>query len=96
MKYLKAFPDYDDTLPTLAGFVDDSYKNDTCPSLYNEALNLKLWIDWKDETKREFPHCERYALADDSITGCGNILFTTDSLSEIEDYLKDINHENRN
>jgi hypothetical protein len=55
------FPDYDDTLPTIDGFVDASYGNDTCPSIHNEALGLTIHCDYKDEAKRENEGCTRYA-----------------------------------
>jgi hypothetical protein len=51
--YLKEFPDYDAPLPTFEGFVDDSWHNDTCPSLVNFDLNLKLYCDYAAEDKRE-------------------------------------------
>lgn len=59
--YLREFPDYDAELPTLEGFVDDSWHNDTCPSLVNPALGLKLWCEYVNEDKRECGGA-RYAL----------------------------------
>jgi hypothetical protein len=59
--YLKEFPDYDAPLPTLEGFSDDSWHNDTCPSLVNPALGLKLWCEYINEDKRECGGA-RYAL----------------------------------
>jgi len=51
--YSKYFPDYDDTLPCIDGFIDASYGNDTCPSLFNEQIGLFVHCDYADETKRE-------------------------------------------
>ncbi|MBY3432813.1 hypothetical protein HFN89_01315 [Rhizobium laguerreae] len=42
------FPNFDATLPEIDGFVDDSWKDDICPSLLNEDLNLKLMVDYID------------------------------------------------
>jgi hypothetical protein len=50
--YLKEFPDYDAELPTLDGFVDDSWHNDTCPSLFNATYNLKLWCEYENPELR--------------------------------------------
>lgn len=80
--YLKEFPDYDAPLPTLEGFSDDSWHNDTCPSLVNPALGLKLWCEYVNEDKRESEGA-RYALHrhDDS----DNLLILeSDSLDDIK------------
>ena len=49
------FPDYPaGDLPTLpAGFVDQSWHNDACPSFVNEALKVQLYIDYLDPAMRE-------------------------------------------
>lgn len=46
------FPDYDAQLPTIDGFADSSYGNDTCPSIHNETLGLTIHCDYADEAKR--------------------------------------------
>ena len=51
--YLREFPDYDAELPTLNGFVDNSWHNNTCPSLINDKFGLILWCEYADENKRE-------------------------------------------
>jgi hypothetical protein len=76
---VKYFPDYDDTLPKIAGFVDSSYGNDTCPSIYSESLGLLIYCDYKDETKRE--SCGlRYGV---TLEDNGDNLLATDSLAEV-------------
>jgi len=65
----KLFSNYDGELPELAGFVDDSWQNDVCPSMLNEARNLKLWVDYVDADRREvggarYTLCEYNANAD--------------------------------
>lgn len=82
----KLFSNYDGELPALDGFVDDSWHNDACPSMINETRGLKLWVDYVDPNLRECSGAgKRYTLciAEDSIE-----LLATDSLSEIEEYLK--------
>lgn len=48
-----AFPDFDDTLPEIEGFEDNSYKNDTCPNLLDKERQLKLYIDYRDPANSE-------------------------------------------
>ena len=56
MSYKYEFPDYDDELPVIDGFKDESWHNDVCPSMekriYNDAY-LKLWCDYKNPEMRE-------------------------------------------
>lgn len=56
MSYLTQFPDFPESdMPKLpAGFVDHSWKNEACPCFMNSALGLAVFIDYADETKREF------------------------------------------
>lgn len=76
--YLKEFPDYDDELPTLTGFVDDSWHNDTCPSLFNATYNLKLWCEYADENKRE----------------CGGARYVLHYLDDDDNYLTFLESDN--
>ena len=82
------FSNYDGELPTLAGFVDDSWQNDVCPSLLNESRNLKLWVDYVDPDRREvggarYTLCEYNANSDQYAP-----LIATEFLADIEEYLK--------
>jgi hypothetical protein len=84
----KLFSNYDGELPTLAGFVDDSWQNDVCPSLLNESRNLKLWVDYVDSDRREvggarYTLCEYNANSDQYAP-----LIATESLADIKEYLK--------
>ena len=84
----KLFSNYDGELPTLAGFVDDSWQNDVCPSLLNESRNLKLWVDYVDADRREvggarYTLCEYNANSDQYAP-----LIATEFLADIEEYLK--------
>ena len=79
------FPDYDDVLPTIDGFADSSYGNDTCPSLYSEALQLTIHCDYKDEAKREIEGCTRYGVSDAD----GESLLETDDLAEVLAFVAD-------
>lgn len=48
------FPNYDDAIPDIAGFKDESHKPDGCPSLASSRLDMKLYLDFKDPTKSLF------------------------------------------
>lgn len=84
----KIFKDYDGELPTLAGFVDDSWRNDVCPSLLNEARNLKLWVDYVNPDRRECMGA-RYTLCEyNENQEWPKEFITTESLDEIKEFLK--------
>ena len=82
------FKDYDGKLPTLKGFVDDSWGNDVCPSLYNPERKMKLWVDYVNPAKRECGGL-RYTLCiyselNDELTP----ILSSELLTHIEDFLK--------
>ena len=62
MTYKTEFPDFDYELPVIPGFVDQSWHNDVCPSLVNEELDVILWCDYADASKREMPDLKRFHL----------------------------------
>lgn len=49
------FPEFDDELPEIDGFVDRSWANESCPCLLNEELHLQLFVDFVDPELSEFP-----------------------------------------
>jgi hypothetical protein len=84
----KIFNDYDGELPKLEGFVDVSWKNDACPSMLNEEREYKLWIDYVDPNKRECGGMRYTLCAYDESEDQYLYLFSSESLSTIEDFLK--------
>ena len=84
----KLFSNYDGELPTLDGFVDDSYKNDACPSMFNAKRGLKLWVDYVDPERRECGGARYTLCAHDAQTDWNTQLLATNSLFELEEYLK--------
>lgn len=53
------FPGYPtDTLPSLDGFEDCSWHNDTCPSWRRD--NHIVWVDWPNDQDRDVPGGERF------------------------------------
>ena len=79
------FPDYDDELPAIDGFVDSSYGNDTCPSIHSETLGLTIHCDYKDEAKREVGGLTRYSISDAG----GDPLLDSDDLAEVLAFVAD-------
>ena len=79
------FPDYDDELPAIDGFVDSSYGNDTCPSIHNETLGLTIHCDYKDEAKREVGGLTRYSVSDAG----GDPLLDSDDFAEVLAFVAD-------
>ena len=88
--YLKEFPDYDATLPTLDGFVDDSWHNDTCPSLLNKDHNLKLWCEYANPEFRQSD--KRFILYYQDIEESLNdrFILESDSLDAIKQAIKKV------
>lgn len=61
--YKEAFPDFgemDVEIP--AGFVDASYRNDSCPAFLNEEAGLFLFVDYANPDDREHPDLSRFSL----------------------------------
>jgi hypothetical protein len=53
------FPDFNEELPVIEGFEDQSWHNDACPCLINETMHLILYVDYDDFDKCEFPDARK-------------------------------------
>lgn len=53
MKYLSAFPDYDDELTIPKGWFDSSSQDDPCPSITDKNKVIKIFQDYKDPANRK-------------------------------------------
>ena len=64
MTYRTEFPDFPEAdMPAMPeGFVDASWKNDSCPCFVSEAAGLTLFVDYADASSREFPETTRFSL----------------------------------
>ncbi len=85
MAYREEFPDFDYDLPTIAGFTDESWHNDTMPSLATADARLTLWCDYIDLAKRESDDGKRFALIAGEY-GVGDeqvVLCESDDLDEV-------------
>lgn len=69
---------FEHTLPPT--FIDSSYGNDICPSIYSKALQLKIFIDHVDPLKREEPSYARFGV------------YKTNELGETEGSLLESEH----
>lgn len=60
MTFRTEFPDFPEAdFPALPeGFVDSSWKNDATPSMWMESVDLRIFIEYADPAKREFPENE--------------------------------------
>lgn len=85
---LSHFTTYDGELPNLSGFVDESYKNDACPSMFNASRALKLWVDYVDPSRRECSGMRYTLCAYNQDQDDYTFLFATDSLNELKTYLE--------
>lgn len=86
----REFPDFDQsTLPAIpAGFEDESWHNDACPSFYSEALQLRLWVDYAKPEERETFSGGRFTLqheprTDGVIDGEASDLVSSDEWSDV-------------
>ena len=88
MKYKKDFPNFDYEIPLLEGFVDDSWRNDVCPSFYNPHKHLKVFFDYEDTLRRECGGLKftlyRYFPYDDVM----DFIDMSDSLEDIQALIK--------
>lgn len=76
------YPKLDVTLP--AGFVDESWHNETCPGFFNAALSLRLWIDYPNMEDREIQGFGRFSLVHEIEYGSDmREIVSTDNWQEI-------------
>lgn len=91
MSVEKEFPQFDEALPVIEGFVDTSYHHDVCPSLSNEGLGLQLMVDYREPSDSEYPELRRsgevgrYRLL---TLEEADLVLNTDDLNEVLDTIK--------
>lgn len=82
MSYRTEFPDFDPaTMPAIpAGFEDESWHNDACPSFHHEGLRLTIWVDYADPQHRDSADSTRFALirTDEERTWLGELVDSDD------------------
>lgn len=88
MTYLTEFSNFaSSNMPVIpAGFIDQSWHNDTMPHWEHDALRVSLWIDHEDPKERECDAGFRFALYDIDADGAfvGNAFFQSDNWPEVE------------
>jgi hypothetical protein len=86
MTYQTEFKNFDvTTMPQISeGFEDISWCADVCPSFRNEEHNLTLWIDYADESLREFENEKRFCLTlEDYESDNESISYCSDDFDDI-------------
>jgi hypothetical protein len=87
MTFHPEFPDYPTAdLPALPeGFVDSSWHNDVAPSYLHGASGLQVFMDYRDEAKRECAGTPRFSVIriDQNDTS-----FTSDNWADVLNFLQ--------
>lgn len=85
-RYKQEFPDFDLDIAIPEGFEDVSWVNDTCPSFQHKELDLLLFVDYADPSKREHEDTLRFSLItteDGMLTDARDDLAYTDDFAEV-------------
>ncbi len=91
MNYRTEFPDFPpEDMPNFPiDMTDCSWGNDNCPSFRHR--HARVWIDYVDPAKREWPQMERYCLewfASDQIDAEPVQAFYTNDWAEVDEALR--------
>jgi hypothetical protein len=83
------FPDFDDDLQAILArlggdWEDNSWHNDSCPSLFSAERDLVCYVDYLDAAKREFEAALRFSL---SHADTGKVLVESNEFQDVIDYL---------
>jgi len=72
MTFQTEFPDFPAAdMPKMpAGFRDDSFRNDTCPSFGSDVLCVSIFVDYADVAMREFSEGSRFVVKALDEDGC--------------------------
>lgn len=89
MSFKNEFPDFDwEELPEIEGFVDNSWHNDSCPSLIRDIGDknfLRVFVNYLDESMHEGFNTNFMLML------CGNlgdeVLCEVDSIQELKYYI---------
>lgn len=85
--YKNVFPDFDHDVVIPDGFEDTSWGNDICPSFFNLALQISLYVDYANPERREWPELKQFSLhRTDEVGGRldgGEDLVNTDDWQEV-------------
>jgi hypothetical protein len=85
MTYREEFPDFDPaTMPSIpAGWTDQSWHNDTCPSFYTSNGKV-VFVDFADVSLREWQDGKRFNVkVDPEIADFNEFLLETDDWQEV-------------
>lgn len=85
-RYKQEFPDFNLDVVLPEGFEDVSWHNDTCPSFQHNELDVIIYIDFAEPSKREHEETLRFSLItteDGKLTDNREDLAYTDDFAEI-------------
>jgi hypothetical protein len=85
MTYREEFPDFDPaTMPSIpAGWTDQSWHNDTCPS-FNTGNGKVVFVDFADVSLREWNDGKRFNVhVDPEVADHNEVLLETDDWQQI-------------
>ena len=97
-RYKQEFSNYDDELPTIEGFFDCSWHNDSCPSIMgyfnpttkqvdgeNEPF-IQIYIEYKNPELRDYKGIQRFHVLTNMNPDSdlnGELVISTDSWSDV-------------
>ena len=93
ISFKREFPNFDPaTMPEIpSGFTDSSWHNDICPSFYDEARKLRLFINYLDPEERELPFKRFIVDRFDQWTDTeGVLLLETEDWNEVLNFISQI------
>ena len=89
--YKVAFPNYDDVLPSLHGFHDSSWKDDSCPSItkiLRGGYYIVIYCDYKNPNLSDWgsKDYKRYSVVvgNDEFYGNGKYVLQSNNWSEVK------------
>jgi hypothetical protein len=97
MKTHAEFSDYPlADLPAMPeGFLDSSWHNDTCPSYTNDALGLRIFIDYKDPALSESALGKRFNVMRELADGSSEYIFESDNWDNVLEFIDGERHAMR-
>ena len=104
-RYKQEFPNFDDDLPTIEGFFDCSWHNDSCPSImgyYNPKTKqidgedepfIQIYIEYKNPDLRDWRGIERFHVInhlDIDEDFNGQLMLSTDLWDDVLNKVKEL------
>jgi hypothetical protein len=85
MTYQTEFPDFTLDFAVPAGFVDQSWRNDSCPCWVNDRRRLIFSADYADPAMREIPEGDRFMVM--PVTDSNSVYGQFATIAEVNAFL---------